>query len=302
MKCVYCGAVMTGKGGFCPACGKFNLEESQVETPVETGSAAAFLDDDPTAVFSGRQRADIPDDFPGDSFASSTPNADVPVWKTCPQCGAQVETDHTFCGKCGYHFRPSGEVEWTRVIAESESKLEQQYGGPISEDDLVPPPSTSAPMDSAPAAKQPAVKQSPKRKPPEDHTARNVVLAVLITVLVLLLLFFVFFLISGAGSEDTDASSISVSSIEPVATQSVPSVSSQTVSVASSAPEASSAASVSSAEPASQVQPASSSSVASVASQPVESEAPPVSSENVSSEEPFSSDSVQEDLEEGAEQ
>ncbi|KOR33846.1 MULTISPECIES: FHA domain-containing protein [Planktothricoides] len=64
----------------------------------------------------------------------------LPATTSCPQCGATVQTDATFCGQCGYNLQPS--------TAQSES--EEPAGACESLSGGIPATAVSAPEGNSP--------------------------------------------------------------------------------------------------------------------------------------------------------
>lgn len=91
----------------------------------------------------------------------------------CPQCGAEIPTDDSFCGKCGYATRDEGpeRLDQSRIRVHEEpqsSEPEVPIGGPsqqrVRKHTVMGMPSAAPPVDS------PKLAPSPPGGPPELPT------------------------------------------------------------------------------------------------------------------------------------
>lgn len=115
----------------------------------------------------------------------------LPATTNCPQCGATVQTDATFCGQCGYNLQPntaesegkeptsSSQLPATEVSApEGISSQEAEASAPLPQPDPVPDPAleVSTPPEtetSTPSASEAvATPQPPASTPPGNSTTQ----------------------------------------------------------------------------------------------------------------------------------
>ena len=69
----------------------------------------------------------------------------LPVTTNCPNCGATVQADATFCGQCGFDLRPSAGKEESKVSPETDPAVMPTVVSPVS----VPDSETPVPVTSS---------------------------------------------------------------------------------------------------------------------------------------------------------
>lgn len=68
----------------------------------------------------------------------------LPATTTCPDCGASVQADATFCGQCGFNLRPGGLTQETETVVAEASNIPPTVVSPA-----VPNLGSSAPLMSS---------------------------------------------------------------------------------------------------------------------------------------------------------
>jgi hypothetical protein len=72
----------------------------------------------------------------------------------CPNCGATIQTDATFCGQCGYNLQPNS-VPMVAAEPESESEPEPVSPAATATVALIAPPPVPEPISTPVVAPQP---------------------------------------------------------------------------------------------------------------------------------------------------
>lgn len=110
----------------------------------------------------------------------------LPTTTSCPNCGASVQTDATFCGQCGFNLKPSSSVEGTPIptqvseipnLVNPDPLVEFE---PISIDPAVPMPDSDENLpqtiisQSAQSAEESATPEPVTLPPPQPPTPASV--------------------------------------------------------------------------------------------------------------------------------
>lgn len=113
----------------------------------------------------------------------------LPATTSCPQCGATVQTDATFCGQCGYNLQPStaqseaqepvsasdplsGEIPATAVSkSEANSNQEFEAAQPLTPPDPLLGVSPGLGSETSTPTPKPVVTAQPSPPPPAPSSA-----------------------------------------------------------------------------------------------------------------------------------
>lgn len=93
----------------------------------------------------------------------------LPATTNCPNCGATVQTDATFCGQCGYNLQPQSSVEEEAAVALPPTAVsvppELEISAPELEISAPPPPPPLPEVPAAPPVPAPAPAPAPVSAP-----------------------------------------------------------------------------------------------------------------------------------------
>ena len=56
----------------------------------------------------------------------------LPATTSCPNCGASVQTDATFCGQCGFNLQAENTPLSASIEETAMSAYEQELGAPVA--------------------------------------------------------------------------------------------------------------------------------------------------------------------------
>ena len=95
----------------------------------------------------------------------------LPSTTDCPNCGAEVQTDATFCGQCGFNLEPmtgNGDLDEYEVELEKEEEIPATV---ISQPEVSSPPASVPPETSQPEVSQPSPPPPTSAPPSQKQSA-----------------------------------------------------------------------------------------------------------------------------------